>query len=153
MLSFVQNWFAPRANPIGVDFGSDCLRMAQVQFVGNEYRLIAAASADVPAVVRHSNQAKLAFFVETVRDLLAQGNFQSRQAVLSMPASCMHLQHLRMAKLDDAETKKALPWEARGKLPIDPSQALLRHLVAGEVFQEQDPKQEVIVMAARRDLV
>lgn len=30
MLGFVQNWLAPRANPIGVDFGSDCLRLAQV---------------------------------------------------------------------------------------------------------------------------
>jgi type IV pilus assembly protein PilM len=153
MLSLVQNWFAPRANPIGVDFGSDCLRLAQVQFVGNEYRLIAAASADVPSLARHNTQAKLAFFVETVRDLLAQGNFRTRQAVLAMPASCMHLQHLRMAKLDESETKKALPWEARGKLPIDPSQALLRHLVAGEVYQDQEPKNEIIVMAAARDFV
>ena len=31
MLGFMQNWFAPKANPIGVDFGSDCLRLAQVQ--------------------------------------------------------------------------------------------------------------------------
>jgi type IV pilus assembly protein PilM len=153
MLSFVQNWFAPRANPIGVDFGSDCLRLAQVQFTGSEYRLIAAASADVPAVVRHNVQARMAFFVETTRDLLAQGNFQTRQAVLAMPASAMHVQHLRMAKLDEAETKKALPWEARGKLPIDPSQALMRHLIAGEVYQDQEPRNEVIVMAAPRDFV
>src|SRR5947207_9482557 len=31
MLGFVQSWFAPGANPIGVDFGSDGLRMAQVE--------------------------------------------------------------------------------------------------------------------------
>src|ERR1700722_13514327 len=29
MLGLVQNWFGPRCNPIGVDFGSDCLRLAQ----------------------------------------------------------------------------------------------------------------------------
>ena len=33
-----------------------------------------------------------------------------------------------MAKLTEEETKKALPWEARGQLPIDPSHALLRHV-------------------------
>ena len=48
MLGFVQSWFKPGANPIGVDFGSDCLRMAQVESQGGEYRLVAAASADVP---------------------------------------------------------------------------------------------------------
>src|SRR5450432_3082972 len=136
MLGFVQNWFGPRANPIGVDFGSDCLRLAQVQFGGTEYRLVAAASADVPSHIRHNPSARLAFFVETTRDLLAQGNFHTRQAVLALPAASMHIQHLRMAKMDEAETKKALPLEARGKLPIDPSQALLRHLVAGEVNQD-----------------
>jgi type IV pilus assembly protein PilM len=153
MLGFVQNWFGPRANPIGVDFGSDCLRLAQVQFSGNEYRLVAAASADVPSHIRHNPSARMAFFVETTRDLLVQGNFHSRQAILALPAASMHIQHLRMAKMDEAETKKALPWEARGKLPIDPSQALMRHLIAGEVYQDQEPKNEVIVMAAAREFV
>jgi type IV pilus assembly protein PilM len=153
MLGFVQNWFAPRANPIGVDFGSDCLRMAQVQFVGNEYRLVAAASADVPPHIKGDVAARMAFFVETTRDLLAQGNFRSRQAILALPAAEMHIQHLRIAKMNEEETKKALPWEARGKIPIDPSKALLRHITAGEVYQDQEPKNEVIVMAGGREFV
>ena len=153
MFSFVQSWFAPRANPIGVDFGSDCIRMAQVQLAGEEYRLIAAASADVPPHVRNDPAAKMAFFAETARDLLSQGKFVGRQAVLSLPASSMFIQHLRVPKMDDEALKKSLPWEARGKLPIDPSQALLRHLVAGEIYHEQEAKSEVILMAAGRELV
>jgi type IV pilus assembly protein PilM len=153
MLGFVQNWFTPRANPIGVDFGTDCLRLAQVQFIGNEYRLVAAASADVPPHIKGDVAARMAFFVETARDLLAQGNFRSRQAVLALPIAAMHIQHLRMAKMNEEETKKALPWEARGKIPIDPSRAVLRHITAGEVYQDQEPKNEVIVMAAGREFV
>ena len=154
MLSFVQNFFAPKINPIGVDFGTDCLRLAQVAPHGDgEHKLIAAASADVPGHVRNNQSARMQFFVETARDLLAQGNFRSRQAVLAMPAAGMFIQHLRLPKLDEEETRKALPWEARGKLPIDPSQALLRHLIAGEVYQDQDPKNEVILMAASRENV
>jgi Tfp pilus assembly PilM family ATPase len=49
--------------------------------------------------------------------------------------------------------RKALPWELRGKLPIDPSHAVLRHVIAGEIYENQDPKYEVIVMAASKDLV
>lgn len=153
MLSFMQNLFAPRGNPIGVDFGADCLRMAQVQSMDGDFRLIAAASADVPSHVRQDPQLRLEWFVETARDLLTQGRFRGRQAVLSLPASWMHLQHLRMPKMDEQALKKALPWEARGKLPIDPSTAMLRHLVAGEIYQDQDPKLEVIILAARRELI
>lgn len=153
MFGLAKKFFVPRANPIGVDFGSDGLRLAQVRYEGGDYRLIAAASADVPAHVRHDPAARLAFFVQTTRDLLAQGNFAGRQAVLSLPASMMFIQHLRMAKMDEQSTIKALPWEAQGKLPIDPSAALMRHIVAGEVYADQEPKQEIILMAASREAV
>lgn len=154
MLGLVQSWFKPGANPIGIDFGSEGLRLAQVERVNGEFRLVAAAHAEVPADVRRGDAAaRMEFFTATVRTLWSQGNFRGRRAVLALPAAAMHVQHLRIAKMDDDELKKALPWEAAGKLPIDPSQALLRHLVAGEVYQENDPKLEVILMAARREWV
>ncbi len=154
MLGFVQSWFAPEANPIGVDFGTDCLRLAQVEPVGaSEFRLAAAATADVPPHLRNDPAGRLKFFSETMRDLLSQGNFRGRRAILTLPAAAMYVQHVRMPHMDDDALRTALPWETRGKLPIDPAQALLRHLVAGEVYQDQDPRDEVIVMAARRELV
>ena len=130
MFGFLKT-LATNASPIGVDFGSDCLRMAQVQVADGEPRIIAAASADVPSHVRNDPAARVSFFVETVKDLMAQGKFKGRQAVLALPAAQMFIQHLRIAKMDDEALKKALPCEARGKLPIDPTQAVLRHTVAG----------------------
>ena len=153
MLGLVQSWFAPTGNPIGVDFGTDGLRMAQVEAADGEYKLVAAASAEVPAQIRQDPAARLAFFTETVRDRLASGNFRGRRAILSLPAASCFIQHLRMPRLEEEELKKALPWEARGKLPIDPTHALLRHIVAGEVYQDSEPKNEVILMAAARELV
>jgi type IV pilus assembly protein PilM len=153
MLGFVQNWFGPKVNPIGVDFGSDCLRLAQVQYIGGECRLIAAASADVPSHVRHNPAGRNAFFIETIRELLAQGKFRGRNAILALPVASMFFQHLRIAKMDDDAMKKALPWEAQGKLPIDPAFATMRHVLAGEVFHEQEAKNEVIIMAAGREVI
>lgn len=153
MLSFMQNLFSPKGNPIGVDFGTDCLRLAQVQAVDGEDRLVAAASADVPSHLRRDWTQRLAWFVEATRDLLSQGRFRGRQAVLALPAASLHIQHLRMPKMDDEAMKKALPWEVRGKLPIDPAHALLRHMIAGEVYQDQEQKNEVIVLAAAREMV
>ena len=86
---------ASNANPIGVDFGSDGLRMAQVESVNGEYRLIAAARPMCLTHVRNDPHAKLTFFAETVRELLGQGNFRGRKAILSLPASVMTIQHLR----------------------------------------------------------
>ena len=153
MLGLVQSWFAPGSNPIGIDFGTDGLRMAQVEPADGEFRLVAAASAEVPAQIRQDPTARLNFFTETIKDRLASGNFRGRRAVLSLPAAACFIQHLRMPKLDEEELKKAMPWEARGKLPIDPSHALLRHIVAGEVYQDSEQKLEVILLAAAREMV
>lgn len=154
MLNLVQNWFKAGANAIGIDMGSDALRMAQVERVNGEYALVAAASATLPVeIARGDWAARMDFFATNARRLLTEGNFRGRRAVLALPASIMAIAHLRMARIDDAELKKALPWEAAGKLPFDPSQALLRHLVAGEVYQDQEPKNEIILMAARREQV
>jgi type IV pilus assembly protein PilM len=153
MFGLLKSFVATNASPIGVDFGSDCLRMVQVQVIDGEPRIVAAASADVPAHVRNDAAARTAFFAETARDLLVQGKFRGRQVVLALPASQMYIQHLRIPKMDDEAMKKALPWEARGKIPIDPTHALLRHTIAGEIYQDSEPKNEVILMAAARETV
>lgn len=153
MRFLVQSWFSTPSSPIGVDFGSDCLRVAQMEVVDNEFELTAAACADVPPHVRNEPFARFNFFAETIRELLAQGSFRGRRVVLNLPASLMHIQHLRLPKMDEESLKKALAWETRGKFPFDPTQAVLRHVIAGEIYHDQEPKHEVVVMAARRDLV
>src|SRR3954469_23878449 len=154
MLSFTKNWFGgAKANPVVIVFGSDCLKMAQVSWVNGEPQLIAAAAAEVPSHIRHNGPGRPAFFSETARDLLTTGGFKGRAVVLALPAASMFIQHLRLAKMDDELLRKALPWEARGKLPIDPSHALMRHIVAGEIYQDSEPKAEIILMAAARELV
>lgn len=153
MFGLVKNLVGGKSSPIGIDFGTDSLRLAQVAPAGQEWKLVAAASADVPSHVRHDTNARLQFFVQTTKDLLSQGSFTGRAVVLALPAASMFIQHLRLPKMDDEAMKKAIPWEARGKIPIDPGHALLRHHVAGEVYQDQEAKCEIVLMAAGRDIV
>ncbi len=153
MFGFVKGLVGRKSCPIGIDFGSDSLRLAQVAPAGKEWKLVAAASADVPSHVRHDQNARMQFFIQTTKDLLGQGSFTGRAVVLALPAANMFIQHLRLPKMDEEAMKKAIPWEARGKIPIDPAHALLRHHIAGEVYQDQEAKCEVVLMAAGRDIV
>ncbi|HEX4054808.1 MAG TPA: pilus assembly protein PilM [Tepidisphaeraceae bacterium] len=159
MLGFIQNLFglqrvlAPPAHPIGVDFGTDSLRLAQVQEDGSDFKLCAAASVEVPPEVRADADLRLKFFALSTAHLLAQAPFRGRQAVLGLPASVVHIQQLSLRPMDDTELKDTVFREARRQFPFDPSHALVRHSVAGKYQQYksilQDPTlQRVIVMAA-----
>ena len=128
MLGFIKSFVAPGVNPIGVDFGTDCLRMAQIQVIDGEPRIVAAASADVPTHVRNDPSARNSFFVETVRDLLSQGKFKGRQAVLALPAAQMYIQHLRIPRgpISLGETAEQT---------ADRLAAIVDYLAAGDVYQ------------------
>jgi len=153
MLGFVQNIFSARVQPIGVDFGSDCLRLAQVQQIGKDFKLVAAASTDVPGNIRHDANSRLQFFIHQLPQLLAAAPFRGRQAVLALPAASTHIQHLQLDRMNDEALKKAVFLEALGKLPIDPASAVLRHFIVGQINAEQDSKLEVILMAAGRQWI
>ena len=153
MLGFVQNWLSPWSNPIGVDFGTDCLRLAQVQWDGSDYRLAAAASAEVPAALRDDPAGRRAFFVENVRDLLVQGGFRGRSAVLALPAAETSLRHVRLPKQNADATKRATAARVRGAVSGEPDAAVIRHVVAGEVVTDGRRDHEIVCMAARRDRV
>jgi type IV pilus assembly protein PilM len=153
MLAFVQNMLSPRANPIGITFGADRLRVAQVMEAKGEVQILAAASRDVPAEVRDDRKKRLDFFSESLRELLSRGGFRGRQVVLGLPSQSLAMVHLRLPPMDDGMIRKAVAYESMGKLPFHPSQAMIRHIIAGEVYDKQEPKLETILMASPKAAV
>jgi type IV pilus assembly protein PilM len=146
MIGFVQNIFAPPSHPIGVDFGSDSLRMAQVQEEGNDFKLLAAASAEIPAEVRGDPEAWLEFFSENAKQLLQQANFRGRRAVLGLPSAVVHAYRLSLEPVNDELLKQEVVRASKLKLPFDAEQALIRHAVVGTT--EGEAPTHVVVMAA-----
>ncbi|HEX2971443.1 MAG TPA: pilus assembly protein PilM [Tepidisphaeraceae bacterium] len=149
----VLGWLKPKHNPIAVDIGTDSIKMLQLEPQADQMRLIDAAVTEIPESARSTPQARDDFAAEAIRTMLHQGAFKGRQIVTCLPAANMAVQHLRVTKMTDDELRKALPFEAQGKLPFDATRAVLRHLIVGEVYQDQEAKIEVILMAASRDSV
>ncbi len=148
------SWFANRVNPIAVDIGTDTIKLLQVEPKEGQHRLVAAACEVIPEEVRGAGKGaeRDNFVGEAIKRMLNEG-FRGKQVVTCLPSNHMAVQHLRMGKMSNEELVKALPFEANGKLPFDASRAVLRHTIAGEVYQGNEPKQEVILMAAPRDAV
>ena len=144
--------FSNRVNPIAVDIGTDTIKLLQVEPKDGQFRLVAAACEIIPEGVRGKPGERDAFAADAIHKMVNDG-FKARQAVTCLPAMHMAVQHLRMAKMGHDELVKALPFEAAGKLPFDAGRAVIRHTIAGEVYQNQEALQEVIVMAAPREAV
>jgi type IV pilus assembly protein PilM len=149
----VLSWFASRVNPIAVDVGTDTIKLLQAEPAKDgQHRLVAAACEVIPEEIRSKTSDRDNFVTDAIRKMLGDG-FRGKQVVTCLPAGQMAVQHLRMARMTADELVKALPFEAAGKLPFDAARAVLRHTLVGEVYQNQEAKQEVILMAAPREAV
>jgi Tfp pilus assembly PilM family ATPase len=87
-----------------------------------------------------------------IREKMASDGFRGKQAVISIPADQLIIQHLRLSPVPPEEMSGTLLAELQGKLPYDPRKAVVRHIVAGQVSENNEMKQDVIVLAIRRDL-
>ncbi|NQU75890.1 MAG: pilus assembly protein PilM [Planctomycetes bacterium] len=147
----VVGWTKGKILPIGIDLGTAKVKMAQLRaHPSGKLSLIAAGSEDVPPSARKEPSARARFLTDAIRRLYAAAPFKGRQCVLSLPSEMTFVQHIKMAKMPDSQLTSSLYWELQGKLPYDPSQAVIRHVVAGEIYTEKEVKQEVIVLVVNR---
>jgi len=136
--------------PIGIDLGNSSIKMAQLKPELETLDLVAAAAFDVPTNCRGDQSSHLRFAEQAIRDALRTSPFQGKKCIACLPDAQTFLQHIRVPKLDPFAMTKAVRTELTGKLPYGMDDAVIQHIVAGNVFGDPDGKQEVIVVAAHR---
>jgi type IV pilus assembly protein PilM len=144
----------PQLQPIGVDIGHDSVKMLQLEVRG--HTLVAHASArrtlevqGSPAAPSNPNELISPQAFQAVRELLHGGEFSGRTAVASLPRHIVHVKNLRLPPMPPAELSSVIQFEAREAFPFDTQDAQVDFLVAGEIRQGSDIRQEVVVLAAR----
>ncbi len=137
----------PDAGRVGIDLGSNALRLVQV---APGPTVAAVASVDVPDALRDDFVAFATSLPDLLRRLRTAAGTKATSADIVFPSRRQHWLTLRMPKVDAMELSDAVRFEVAGKLPFDPAEAVLRHEVAGEVHTKDGPRLEVLVSAARR---
>jgi type IV pilus assembly protein PilM len=141
---------AGHAEPIGLDVGSDAVRLLQLESSGMTLSVVAAAARDMDlsalsAVDRCREGAAAA------ARLLREGRFRGRRIVAALPAEIVQVKNLRLPQMPAGELDAAVRFEAQS-IVAQPENggepAMLDYLVAGEVRQNGEIRQEVIVVWA-----
>ncbi|MFB3891851.1 MAG: type IV pilus assembly protein PilM [Phycisphaerae bacterium] len=145
--------FSNRTLPIGVDLGTSAVKMAQLRTGEDSAHLLAAGSADLTAAPRKDLASRQEIIGAAIRDILRTNPFKGRKCILCIPSDSVAVQHIRTPKLSHEDLARSLGAELQGKLPFAVEDAIIRHVVAGDVYGEGDPQQEVIIVAALRETI
>lgn len=148
-------WFGlsrTQLSPIGIDFGARWLKLLQVTLT-DPPQIVAAAAIELPASARQDPLSRQAFLGEQLPILLKQGGFKGRRVICSLPAFQTLIQHLQLSASDGGDLADQVALHLRQRLNVDPARMVVRHFQVGQIVADGATRQEVICLAASRDVV
>ena len=85
--------------------------------------------------------------------MLARGKFVGREVVSSLPYDKLNLTSLRLPQMTDRQTERAVRAEVKERFGLDSDDDVIKYLPVGQVAQAEEIKNELVVFAAKGDVV
>jgi type IV pilus assembly protein PilM len=143
----------PQPLPIGLDVGSESIKLIQLALTPAGPAVLGAVRARVPDDAKADPDRRVAFAGDTLRAALRHGGFRGRRVVAALPKDVVHYKTHRLPPMPPADLTMAARIDARDLFRFDPDSADVQCLDAGEVRQGEDRRREVILVAAGKQYV
>ncbi|OHB55804.1 MAG: hypothetical protein A2Y07_08245 [Planctomycetes bacterium GWF2_50_10] len=137
--------FNNKAAPIGVDMGSEYIKMLQLGKAEGGFTIIGAAVEQRPAFIEAGSSAWQHWAIKAIKQLAIDGKFKGRKVVTAMPASDVFIDQIKIPKMAEEKVREAVIARVAPKLPFDPATAMVHYVMTGAGSES-----EYIVMATDR---
>ena len=134
--------------PIGLDIGHSSIKMIQLATNGGHISALAANKVCVEPRVNGDTEVGRGFIVSTIKQMLAEGDFRGRNVVSCLPNERLKITSLRLAGTESKEIEQALQKEAVQRFGLDPDKDSMSYVLAGDVRQGDEIRNELILFAA-----
>src|SRR5271169_2767507 len=107
-----------QVQPIGLDLGADSIKMLQLEVVGENLSVVAAARQTLPDEARAHSEVRLPVAMDMIRQMLKSNPFVGEQIVACLPRENVHVKNLRLSMMPTAEVEAAVAFESRNIFPF-----------------------------------
>lgn len=138
--------------PIGVDLGAGGVKLAQLRSRAGGLEVQALARIDLPALGRRPDDPdRLDALIDMIARKVQSGGFSGRRLAISLDDRMIRTRSVRQPRMPLTELDAAAKIDAPGRLGFgDPDSCEIGWLLAGEVRQGDDVRDEVIYVGAER---
>jgi len=147
----MSNWITRNQTilPIGVDMGHSCLKVIQLTQVDSGLKVLSMERVRVPPSAMTHEQERRRWTTSTIRELLSRGHFKGRNAVSVLSADELQITSLRFAEAEPIQVDRAVRKEVAQRFNLNMDTDAIDYLLAGSVRQDDEVKNEYIVLAAK----
>ncbi len=149
MVSFNRNHYSP----IGLHLSPRAAVMAQLTGRTEQWDVHALAHVELPHDESLATDEQDRQVAASLRAALSHHHFKGTKVVSCLGSQELFVQNIRLPQLPPEEIGNVVRWEAEERLPYPVNDAEIRHLLAGQVHQDADVKQEVILLACHQGVV
>lgn len=139
--------------PIGLDIGHNSIKMIQLLMNGRQISVIAAEKARIDPGINGDWQKRRSFVISAIRKMLEKGNFHRKNVISCLPNDGLKITSLRLAEAQSDEIEQTLKKEVAQRFGLDPDEDAMKYVVAGNVHQGDEIKNELILFAADNEMV
>ena len=139
--------------PIGLDIGHNSIKMIQLVINGEQIAVLAADEARIESDINCDEQARRDYIVSSIKEMLARGNFHGKNVVSCLPCGDLKITSLRLTEAEGERIEQALRREVVQRFGLDPDTDAMDYIVAGNVRQGDEIKNELILFATNNEIV
>jgi len=121
-----------------------------LQLVINEGHIsvLAANKLRVDPRINGNGEERRSFVISAIKQMLADGNFRGRNVVSCLPNDRLKITSLRLSEAESGEIEQTLRKEVAQRFGLDPDRDGINYMLAGNVQQGDEVKNELILLAA-----
>ncbi len=137
-----------RAGPIGLDFGSRCIKAVQLRRDDFGHMTMASEIKDVPGDIQNDWQGHLDKLAALIKEMIAAGDFLGREVVGCIPDRLLEYRNIRLTPESSGDLDSAVLDYAATEMKLPPDQFTIQFYDCGEVWDHDESRREIIAMAA-----
>ena len=139
--------------PIGLDFGTDSIKMLQLCQERGRVRVHAAERWHFPSPGDQDPFQRKELAVAAITDMLKRGNFHGRRVVSALRCDELGIKNIRLPRMRPDELQQAVLYEAGERFGFEVAADRLSCLNAGRVRQGSEVRDEIILLAVSEEVI
>jgi type IV pilus assembly protein PilM len=145
--------FKPKKDVIGIDIGSNSVKLVQLKKHKGVYHLETFGMAPLPSETIVDNTIMdSASIKEAVKNLLESQKIKTKNVVTSMSGNSVIIRKILLPMMSEEELESAIQWEAEQYIPFELTDVNLDFQIIGP--SREDPSQmNILLVAAKKDVV
>lgn len=142
--------------PIGLDIGSQSIKVVELAKESGKFRLKAAGVVGYSGVQIETIQKDDKAFVslvEAIKKLFKDAKISGKDVSIALPETQVFTRIVNFPPLTDSEIASAVKWEAEQYIPMPMTEAIVQHEILGKRDEEKGSTVLVLLIAVSKDVV